>query len=299
MPIAKLNKVDLFYDIMGAENSETVLLISGLGSQMTSWSASFCQEFVDKGFRVIRFDNRDSGLSTFIEYDIDNVKELIDLLQQGKYPKNSYQLVDMANDVISLLDELKVEKVHVLGRSLGGIVAQIIASDFPERVKSLTIIMSTSLNPVLPQTKAEVMELMLRPMPSFKEELDLYLDQRLEFVKAIAGSRFPIQIEEEKILKDLKRAPSANILGQICAMTLTSYDLDRLQKIKTPTLVVHGSEDSIFPLACGKDIANSISNACFMEIEGMGHSLPNDLNTMVIDAFMKNNVAIIDPLKLY
>lgn len=299
MPIAKLNKVDLFYDIMGAENSETVLLISGLGSQMTSWSASFCQEFVDKGFRVIRFDNRDSGLSTFIEYDIDNVKELIDLLQQGKYPKNSYQLVDMANDVISLLDELKVEKVHVLGRSLGGIVAQIIASDFPERVKSLTIIMSTSLNPTLPQTKAEVMELMLRPMPDFKKELDLYLDQRLEFVKAIAGSRFPIQIEEEKILKELKRAPSANILGQICAMTLTSYDLNRLQKIKTPTLVVHGSEDSIFPLACGKDIANSISNTCFMEIEGMGHSLPNDLNTMVIDAFMKNNVTIVDPLKLY
>jgi len=292
MPIAKLNKIDLFYDIMGAENSETVLLISGLGSQMTSWNYSFCQEFVDKGFRVIRFDNRDSGLSSFIEYDINNVRELIGLLQQGKYPKNSYKLVDMANDVISLLDELKVEKVHVLGRSLGGVVAQIIASDFPERVKSLTIIMSTSLNPTLPQAKAEVMELMFRPMPNFKEELNLYLDQRLEFVKAIAGSRFPIKIEEEKenILKDLERAPSANILGQICAMTLTSYDLNRLQKIKTPTLVVHGSEDSIFPLECGKDIANSIPNACFMEIEGMGHFLPKDLNTMVIDAIMKNNL---------
>ncbi|SHE78219.1 alpha/beta fold hydrolase [Pedobacter caeni] len=292
MPIAKLSKIDLFYDIMGAENSETVLLISGLGSQMTSWSYSFCQELVDKGFRVIRFDNRDSGLSTFIEYDINDVRELIGLLQQGEYPKNSYKLMDMANDVISLLDELKVEKVHVFGRSLGGIVSQIVASDFPERVKSLTIIMSTSLNPTLPQTKAEIMGLMLRPMPSFKEELNLYLDQRLEFVEAIAGSRFPIKIEEEKenILKDLKRAPSANILGQICAMTLTSYDLNQLQKIKTPTLVVHGSEDSIFPLACGKDIANSIPNACFMEIEGMGHSLPNDLNTVVIDAFMNNNI---------
>ncbi|RQO65986.1 alpha/beta hydrolase [Pedobacter sp. KBW06] len=292
MPIAELNKIDLFYDVMGGENSETVLLISGLGSQMTSWSHSFCQEFVDKGFRVIRFDNRDSGLSSFIEYDIKNVTELVGLLQLGKYPKNSYRLVDMANDVISLLDELKVEKVHVVGRSLGGVIAQIIASDFSERIKSLTIIMSTSLNPTLPQPKAEVMELMLRPMPDFKEKLDLYLGQRLEFVKAIAGSRFPINIEEEKenILKDLQRAPSANILGQICAMTLTSYDLNQLQKIKTPTLVVHGSEDSIFPPACGKDIANSISNAHFMEIEGMGHSLPNELNTVVIDAFMKNNV---------
>lgn len=298
MPIVKLNTVDLFYDMMGGENPETVLLISGLGSQMTSWSDSFCQEFVNKGFRVIRFDNRDSGLSTFIKHDINNVRELIGLLQQGKYPKNSYKLMDMANDVISLLDELKVEKVHVLGRSLGGVVAQIIASDFPERIKSLTIIMSTSLNPVLPQTKADVMELMFRPMPSFKEELNLYVDQRLEFVKAIAGSRFPIKTEEERenILKDLERAPSANILGQICAMTLTSYDLNRLQKIKTPTLVVHGSEDSIFPLACGKDIANSIPNACFMEIEGMGHSLPDDLNTKVIDAFMKNNVTHQDKL---
>ncbi|WP_342333139.1 alpha/beta hydrolase [Pedobacter sp. FW305-3-2-15-E-R2A2] len=292
MPIAKLNKIDLFYDIMGAENSETVLLISGLGSQMTSWSASFCQEFVDKGFRVIRFDNRDSGLSSFIEYDINNVTELIALLQQGKYPKNAYKLVDMANDVIALLDELKVEKVHVLGRSLGGVIAQIIASDFPERIESLTIIMSTSLNPALPRTKAEVMDLMLRPMPDFNEELNLYLNQRLEFVKAIAGSRFPINTEEEKenILKDLQRAPSANILGQICAMTLTPYDLSRLQKIKIPTLVLHGTEDPIFPLACGRDIANSISNAYFMEIEGMGHALPNDLNTMVIDAFMKNNL---------
>ncbi|WP_316839193.1 alpha/beta hydrolase [Pedobacter gandavensis] len=297
MPIAKLNKINLFYDIMGTENSETVVLISGLGSQMTSWSSSFCQELVDKGFRVIRFDNRDSGLSTFIASGSNSVEELIGLLQQGKYPKNSYKLVDMANDAISLLDELKIEKVHVLGRSLGGVVAQIIASDFPERIKSLTIIMSTSLNPTLPQTKAEVMELMLRPMPCFREKLNLYLDHKLEFVKAIAGSRFPIKLEEEKenILKDLERAPLANILGQICAMTLTPYDLNRLQKIKTPTLVVHGSEDSIFPLACGKDIANSISNACFMEIEGMGHSLPNELNTMVIDAFMKNNVTHCPP----
>ena len=292
MPIAKINKIDLFYDIMGDENSETVLLISGLGSQMTSWSCSFCQGLVDKGFRVIRFDNRDSGLSTLIEYDINNVSELIGLLQKGKHPKNAYNLMDMANDVIALLNELKMERVHVLGRSLGGIIAQIIASDFPERINSLTIIMSTSLNPTLPQPRAEVMQLMLRPMPSFKAELNLYLDQRLEFIKAIAGSYFPIKIEEEKekILKDLERAPSANILGQICAMALTSYDLNRLQKIKTPTLVVHGSEDSIFPIACGKDIANSISNACFKEIEGMGHSLPNDLNSIVIDAFMKNNV---------
>lgn len=292
MPIAKLNKIDLFYDIMGDENSETVLLISGLGSQMTSWSYSFCQGLVDKGFRVIRFDNRDSGLSTLIEYDINNVSELIGLLQKGKHPKNAYNLMDMANDVIALLNELKMERVHVLGRSLGGIIAQIIASDFPERINSLTIIMSTSLNPTLPQPRAEVMQLMLRPMPNFKAELNLYLDQRLEFIKAIAGSDFPIKIEEEKekILKDLERAPSANILGQICAMALTSYDLNRLQKIKTPTLVVHGSEDSIFPIACGKDIANSISNACFKEIEGMGHSLPNDLNSIVIDAFMKNNV---------
>lgn len=292
MPIAKLNKIDLFYDVMGSENSETVLLISGLGSQLTSWSSSFCQEFVDNGFRVIRFDNRDSGLSTFIEFDIKNVSEMIGLLQQGKQPENAYKLADMANDVISLLDELKVEKVHVMGRSLGGIVAQIIASDYPERIESLTIIMSTSLNPTLPQPKAEVMSLMLCPMPNFKEELDLYLEKRLEFVKAIAGSGFPIKLEDEKenILKDLQRSPSANILGQICAMALTSYDLDRLIKINVPTLVVHGSEDSLFPLACGKDIANSIPNACLMEIEGMGHSLPKDLNTIVIDAFMKNNV---------
>ena len=292
MPIAKLGRIEIFYDIMGAENSETIVLISGLGTQMTSWSNSFCQELVDKGFKVLRFDNRDSGLSSFIQFDIKNTNELIDCLQQGKHPENAYKLADMASDVIALLNELKVRKVHVMGRSLGGIVAQIVASDYPERIESLTIIMSTSLNPSLPQPDAEVMGLMLRPLPNIKEDLNLYLVKRLEFVNAIAGSGFPIKIEEEteKILKDLERSPPANILGQMCAMALTAYDWDRLNKINTPTLVVHGSEDSLFPLACGKDIANSIPNACFMEIEGMGHSLPNDLNKIVIDAFMKNNV---------
>lgn len=291
MPIAKLNKINLFYDIMGDEDAETILLISGLGSQMTSWSLSFCQELLAKGFRVIRFDNRDSGLSTFTESAV-TIDELIDLLHQGKHPENAYTLLDMANDAISLLDELKVEKAHVFGRSLGGVIAQIIASDFPERIKSLTIIMSTSLNPTLPQAKADVMALMLRPMPNYKENLNLYLDYRLAFLQAIAGSHYPIKIAAEKknILKDLERAPSANILGQICAMALTTYDLKRWQKIRTPTLVVHGSEDSLFPLACGKDIANSISNAYFMEIEGMGHSLPDNVNSMLIDAFIKNNV---------
>jgi pimeloyl-ACP methyl ester carboxylesterase len=198
----------------------------------------------------------------------------------------------MADDVINLLDELKVGKVHVFGRSLGGIVAQIIASDYPERVKSLTIIMSTSLNPTLPQPEAEVINLMLRPLPYIQDNPDLYFEKRLEFVKAIAGSGFPIKMEEEKenILRDLQRSPSAHILGQMCAMALTVYDRDRLEKINMPTLVVHGSEDSLFPLACGKDIAASIPNARFMEIEGMGHSLPNDLNEIVINAFMMNNV---------
>ncbi|RWW91748.1 alpha/beta fold hydrolase [Flavobacterium cerinum] len=290
MPLEQLNNIDIFYQILGSENTETVLLVSGLGSQMTSWSESFCQELVQKGFRVIRFDNRDSGCSSFIENEAKNVGELIQFLQQGKFPKGAYSLLDIAKDALALLDFLKIEKAHIFGRSMGGIIVQLMASEFPERVLSATIIMSTSLRPDLPQAQPDVMQMMLSPMPDFNKEPQAFLEKRLTFIKAISGT-FSIdeKAETEIINKEKQRAPSANILGQICAMTITGFDVKRLEKINAPSLVVHGTEDPIFPLACGEDISNAIPHSTLLKIEGMGHSIPTVLNEKIIQAFLKMN----------
>jgi len=140
-----VNGISTCYEQFGEENKECILLISGLGSQMVRWNLDFCRNLMNKGFRVIRFDNRDAGKSTFIEHKVADVGQLMQLLQQGKIPENAYSLMDMAKDAIGLLDALKIEKSHIVGRSMGGIITQVLAAEFPERVLSATIIMIKKL----------------------------------------------------------------------------------------------------------------------------------------------------------
>lgn len=289
MPIAKLNDIEIFYDTLGEQNKETVLLISGLGSPLTAWKDSFCQLLVEKGFKVIRFDNRDTGLSSFITHGETSMEVTISHLQQGRVPKNAYQLQDMAKDAIALLDWLKIDKAHVIGRSMGGIIAQIIAKDYPDRTASLTAIMSTSQKPNLPKTKPEIMALMLRPYTDVKTNPELYYSQKIEFAKAIAGSCFPIDEREERqhLERDIARAPQANVLGHICAMSQYIYDEEALSRINVPTLVVHGTEDPIFSIECGSAIVDVIPHARLLSIDGLGHNLPNAVNTLVVETFLE------------
>jgi len=125
-----VNGISTCYEQFGEENKECILLISGLGSQMVRWNLDFCRNLMNKGFRVIRFDNRDAGKSTFIEHKVADVGQLMQLLQQGKIPENAYSLMDMAKDAIGLLDALKIEKSHIVGRSMGGIITQVLAAEF-------------------------------------------------------------------------------------------------------------------------------------------------------------------------
>lgn len=286
MPFAKFNNIEIYYEILGAQNTENVLLISGLGSQMTSWSESFCEALVQQGYRVIRFDNRDSGRSTHIQTGAGSATDLMLHLQQKQVPENAYTLLDMAKDTIALLDFLAIERVHIFGRSMGGIIAQLIASEFPKRVLSACMIMSTSLRPGLPQAQPEIMQMMLAAMPDYYTHRQEFIEKRLQFIKAIAGA-FKIDRDEEikKIDLTMQRAKPANILGQVCAMALTSFDEERLKRIDVPCLIVHGTEDPVFPLACGADIAQLIPQATLLTIEGMGHTIPGALNDKIIKAF--------------
>lgn len=286
MPLVPINGIDIFYEISGADHKESILLIAGMGSQMTSWSDDFCEALVRHGYRVIRFDNRDAGKSSILPNEARSMSQLMELLEQGKVPEGAYSLHDMAADTIALMDVLGIEKAHIFGRSMGGIITQLIASDFPDRVHSATIIMSSSNRPGLPAASPEIMQLMLSPLPDFETDPDLYIQKRLVFKKAVGGS-FPFQeaYETTRIKEEATRAGKAHSIGQICAMALTAFDEGRLRRIQCPCLVIHGTVDPIFPIACGQDIAQRIPNATLLEIAGMGHSIPKVLYPKIINAF--------------
>lgn len=287
-----VNNIELSYDVLGKENKETVLLIAGLGTQMLRWTIPFCQLLVDKGFRVIRFDNRDTGQSThFSKSKTISMQELIQSAQDGKLPEIPYTLFDMAKDAIGLLDALSIDKAHIVGRSMGGIIAQLMASEYPERVSSMTSIMSTSLNPTLPQAEAQVMGMMLQPKPDYNTDAKGFLEKSLMFAKRIAGSKYPLdeQMTIDILTEERKRSAGENgLMRQVLAIAATGYDKERLAQITAPSLIIHGSEDPIFPVECGRDTAASIPNSKLLVLDGMGHDIPAELYATVVDAMLEN-----------
>ncbi|MGY4539519.1 pimeloyl-ACP methyl ester carboxylesterase [Mucilaginibacter sp. UYNi724] len=294
MSTAKVNNIDLCYDITGEQNTNNLILISGLGTQMIRWTIPFCEQLAKKGFRVIRFDNRDSGRSTFLSNEkVPDLNEVHELFRSGQEISAPYTLFDMVEDVVGLIDFLSISKAHFVGRSMGGIIGQLIVSQYPERVLSLTSIMSTSMNPALPPTRADVMEMMITPKPNPAYDKVGYLNQSLAFARRISGSKFSVNekdqiemIEEEIIRSDNQ---SGGLWRQLLAIMVTGYKKERLEKIKAPTLVIHGAEDPIFLPECGEDTANSIKGAEFMLIEGMGHEIPPALYAPIADAIVFNS----------
>jgi pimeloyl-ACP methyl ester carboxylesterase len=288
MNIAKTNGIELAYDSFGDEAGEAILLIAGLGTQMIRWTGPLCEEIAARGYRVIRFDNRDAGCSThFSEHRPPDFSVLAASLMAGRRPDVPYTLHDMAADAIGLLDELAISRAHVVGRSMGGMIAQIMASEHPGRVLSLTSIMSSSGNPTLPQAEPDVMAMMMRPAPDPFSDQEGFLFHSLAFARRIAGTGHLFEEEAHRavVLEEVRRAYDPGGTGrQIAAMAVTGDRRSRLATIRVPTLVVHGANDPLIPAACGKDTAVSIPNAEFMLIDGMGHDLPTALYRTVVEA---------------
>ncbi len=282
-----MNEVELCYEVLGEKNPDTIVLISGLGSQMIRWDHTFCDLLVEKGFRVIRFDNRDSGSSVFNtkrEIPSDkSIEEIFAMLSKEGIP---YSLMNMADDVIGLLNHLNIEKAHIAGRSMGGIIAQLLGSYYPERVLSLTIIMSTSMNPSLPKPDPEVMAMMTQVSADPVLQKEEYLREKIRFAKKISGSGYIFDSNQEKALleEELIRSRTKNgIIRQLLAMGSFQYNPEVPKKITAPTLIIHGTDDLIFHPDCGKDIADSIPGAEWLLIEGMGHSIPRELYVFIIE----------------
>jgi len=287
MKTVRINRTELCYEIFGEEHDESIFLISGLGSQMIRWEDSFCKSLSEKGFRVIRFDNRDSGCSVFhpektLDFNRD-IREIFSSLQEEDIP---YSLMDIAEDVTGLMNHLNIEKTHIAGRSMGGIIAQLLAAHFPERILSLTVIMSTSLHPALPPSDPEVMKMMMQPSADPVSDTDRYIREKLAFAQKISGSLYPVDpdTETELIEREISRSSGSSVfLRQVIAMGTMQYNPEIFRKIKAPTLILHGTEDPIFHPDCGKDLAKSIPGAELILIEGMGHSLPRDLFDFIVE----------------
>lgn len=290
MKTVNINNVDLCYEIFGENNIQSIVLISGLGSQMIRWDDSFCEQLVLLGFKVIRFDNRDSGHSIFnMEREIkfsDTIEKTFETIKKEDIP---YSLMDMAKDVIGLLDHLSIEKVHIVGRSMGGVIAQLLGSYFSKRVLSVTLIMSTSLHPTLPPTDPEVMAMMTQRPINPATDKEGYISEKITFANKISGNFALDEVRERKIIeKELDRAKTKNgIFRQLLAMGSWQYNSEIMERISHPVLIIHGTEDLIFHPDCAMDLAQSIPNAELMIIEGMGHSLPPELYTVVCESIMK------------
>ncbi|MFX1312441.1 MAG: alpha/beta fold hydrolase [Promethearchaeota archaeon] len=289
MPKAKVNDIEIEYETFGNSSDKPLLLVMGLGGQMISWDEEFIQFFLDRNFYVIRFDNRDVGLSTKCEEaGSPNVMKAIAALQRGETVEAPYSLEDMADDAIGVLDALKIDKAHICGASMGGMIVQVIAFRHPNRVLSLTSIMSTTGNPDLPQPTPEAMQTLVTPAPT---ERNAYIEYSLKVGKLLFGSGFPF--DEEKRRKLAERAYDRCFYPpgfgrQLLAIMTNGDRRSKLSSIKVPTLVIHGGDDPLVPVEGGKNTAKSIPNTELLIIEGMGHSLPPETWGKISDAIAKN-----------
>ncbi|KUF43758.1 alpha/beta hydrolase [Myroides marinus] len=287
---AQINSINIQYETFGTKSNPAVLLISGLGISMTRWTTPFCELLATKGYYIIRYDNRDTGCSTFSDKKFNSPEEVFAVLGKDVIEPPFYSLYDLAKDAILLLDHLKISKVHVIGRSMGGIIGQIIASKYKERVLSLTIIMSTSLNPILPQTSPDVMGRMMAPLPNYQTDKENHIKARLAFTKFISSTDLPFNEQEEIALieKDYNRNErSNNTLMHVCAVGFTPYDREITASITCPTLIIHGTIDPIFPKEHALDLHQSIANSKLLLIANMGHDLHQDRYAEVIERFIE------------
>ena len=289
MPKAKANNIEIEYETFGDPSSKPLLLVMGLGAQMIAWLDEFCMKFVDKGFYVIRFDNRDIGLSTkFEEAGIPDLMKEVMALQRGETITPAYILEDMADDAVGLLDALNIEKAHICGASMGGMIVQIIAFRHPTRVLSLTSIMSTTGNPDLPQAKPEAMQVLLAPAPT---EREAFIEESVRRRRILYGSGFPYDVDRQREIAAITYDRSFYPQGmarQTVAILANGNRASKLGSIKVPTLVIHGGDDPLVPVEGGKETAEKIDGADLILIDGMGHSLPPETWPQIVDAIAKN-----------
>ena len=273
--------IELHYEDLGNADDPAVLLIMGLGAQLVLWHEEFCQKLIDRGYRVIRFDNRDVGLSSKLHGQRHDGALVPRLLRSflGLSSPSVYRLEDMADDAAALLDHLGIERAHVVGASMGGMIAQIFAARYPQRTGGLGIIFSSNNSALLPPPAPKaLLSLIKGPPPNSPREV--IVENSIRVSRIIGSPGYPKS--EERLRADAieayERAYYPQGIGRHFAAILGSGSLGRYdKKITAPTVVIHGRADRLMRPAGGRAIASAISGARLVLFDGMGHDLPEPL----------------------
>jgi pimeloyl-ACP methyl ester carboxylesterase len=249
------NGIQIEYETIGKASDRPLLLVGGLADQLIHWDERLCESLAQMGHYVIRFDNRDAGFST-----------------KAALP---YALDDMAADTMGLLDSLGLSRAHLCGASMGGMIAQIAAINYPERVSSLITVYSTTGSKNLPPPQPDVMELLLTPSP---REREAYVEYMVALYRALSGKGFTFDEEWTRMIAARAYDRSYSPEGTARQMRAIATQTDRktaLAALRTPTLVIHGTDDPLLPVEAAVDLSDAIPGARLMLIEGMGHDLPH------------------------
>lgn len=279
------NGLQIEVEDTGGEGRPAALLIMGLGMQLVGWPLPFVQGLVDAGFRVVRHDNRDIGLSQGFDHaGTGNIVWESIRQRLGLQVRSAYTLQDMARDSLGVLDALGIKHAHVIGASMGGMIAQHLAADAPDRVTSLVSIMSSSGARGLPGPRSDVAAMLLRrPLGGGEAEL---VAHSVKLLRLIQSPAYPQSTEElsERLTFSMRRAyRPAGMFRQMLAIGADSRRPEVLPRIKCPTLVLHGEADALVPMVCGQDTAKRIPGSKFISIPGMGHDLPPEVCAILVN----------------
>ncbi|MCH1513780.1 MAG: alpha/beta fold hydrolase [Acidimicrobiales bacterium] len=282
MPQIKANGITLEVETIGNRENPAVLLVMGLGAQMTAWPEDFCKQLSERGYFVIRFDNRDVGLSTwFDEAGEPNMNRTYLSSLFGRKIKSPYSLSDMADDAVGVLDSLEIDKAHLIGASMGGMIVQRFALNHPERVASLCSIMST---PRFIRPEYQLTMELMEPDSGTREGR---IESGLKSARLIHGEKFPLPENlRELVTTSIDRA--WNPAGTTRQLTAILADGDRRPELETLSIqatVIHGTADRLVPLRGGKETAKAIKDCRLVEIEGMGHSMPEETWEEIFQVF--------------
>ncbi|MBX3706095.1 MAG: alpha/beta fold hydrolase [Pseudomonadales bacterium] len=278
MPQITANGIRIEYDTFGNPDDRPLLLVMGLGAQMTRWRPELCELLAADGHYVVRFDNRDVGLSQkFDAAGVPNMAEIFARAQSGQPVKAPYSLDDMADDAVGVLDALGIDHVHVCGVSMGGMIVQQMAVRHGQRLHSMTSIMSSTGNPDLPKSTPEATAALLSPAGTTLEDV---LARSVSVARTI-GSR--VHLDDEAVIRARAREDfercfyPVGVARQMAAIAVSGNRRPALGGIRTPTLVIHGKDDPLVPLAGGIDTHEAIPGSRLAVIEDMGHDLPEPL----------------------
>jgi pimeloyl-ACP methyl ester carboxylesterase len=285
MPRASANGIEIEYETFGDRDDVPLLLVSGLGAQMISWDEELCEGLVDRGFYVIRFDNRDVGLSTKVDVGEIDLMAAITTALAGGPVEAPYHLDDMARDAWGLLEAIGIDRAHIVGASMGGMIVQTMAIQHPERVLSLTSIMSTTGNPEYGQPKPEVLPLLLEAAPA---DRDGYIEHSTKG-SLLIGS--PDYFDEERIRARHGLAYDRcyyprGIGHQLVAILSAGSRDEALRGLDLPALVIHGDIDPLVTVTGGERTAECLQGAELVILEDMGHDLPVHFWSRLIDAIV-------------